>query len=108
MRSKKLEPGLSVSPAGMAAAVGVAGLVRAEEGGAAVGEAEMEEEARVKVVEARAAMRWVTGERSGVTCRDGVALPWALRPTPPATAVAATATATLALECDVLLDAAPG
>jgi hypothetical protein len=45
------------------------------------------------------------GEAGGVTCRDGVALPWALRPTPPA--VAAAATATLALERDVLLDATP-
>ena len=45
------------------------------------------------------------GEAGGITCRDGVALPWALRPTPPA--VAAAATATLALERDVLLDATP-
>ena len=43
MRSKKLEPGLSVSPAGMAPAVAGAGVVRAEEVGATVGEAETEE-----------------------------------------------------------------
>ena len=48
------------------------------------------------------------GEGGSVTCRDGVALPWALRPTPPAAAVAAAATATFALERDVLLDTAPG
>ena len=48
------------------------------------------------------------GEGGSVTCWDGVALPWALRPTPPAAAVAAAATATFALERDVLLDTAPG
>ena len=45
----------------------VAGVVRAEEGGVAVGEAQMEEEARVEVraVEARAAVRVVTGSEGG-------------------------------------------
>ena len=67
MRSKKLEPGLSVSPAGMEESVAVAGVVRAEEGGAAVGEAQIEEEARVEVraVEARAAVRVVTASEGG-------------------------------------------
>ena len=67
MRSKKLEPGLSVSPAGMEESVAVAGVVRAEEGGAALGEAQIEEEARVEVraVEARAAVRVVTASEGG-------------------------------------------
>jgi hypothetical protein len=65
MRSKKLEPGLSASPAGMAAAVAVVGVVRAEEGGAAAGGADLETEVSVgvEVVEARAAVRGGDGRR---------------------------------------------